>query len=97
MPVFLWAGAISGLIGVLLGLRFLYYFSIGQGSGHVQSVILATLLLGSGLLFFVLALLADLIAVNRRLLEKVNWRIGKLEDLSRAAQKDVDILSTQIR
>lgn len=80
MRVFLLLASISCAAGLALGLRFLYFFIIGEGSGHVQSVILTALLLGSGLLFFVLALLADLIAVNRRLLEKTSWRLGQIED-----------------
>lgn len=80
MRFFIWLATLSSAAGFLLGLRFLYYFLIGEGSGHVQSVILTALLLGSGLLLFVLALLADLIAVNRRLLEKTNWRLGQIEE-----------------
>jgi len=80
MRVFLAASVLSGLLGLLVGGRFLYFYLVGEGDGHVQSVILSALLMGSSLLFFVLALLADLIAVNRRLLEKLSWRLGRLED-----------------
>lgn len=83
MRVFMTFAGLSTLAGLALGIRFLYFFAIGEGSGHVQSVILTALLLGAGLLLFVLALLADLIAVNRRLLEKVNWRMDQIEDLLR--------------
>jgi uncharacterized membrane protein len=43
-------------------------------------LILASLLMSMGFLLFILALLADLISVNRRLLEKLNWRVQQLED-----------------
>ena len=66
--------------GFLLALRYLRFLWIGEGAGHVQSVILSGVLMLSGVLFGVIALLADLISVNRRLLEKLNWRIRKLED-----------------
>ncbi len=79
MRVFLFMAGISGALGLLLGLRFLYFYVTGEGSGHVQSVILTALLLGSSLSFFVLALLADLIAVNRRLLERTQWRLSQIE------------------
>jgi len=67
-------------IGFAIGLRFLIFYIGGYGEGHVQSLILAALLMGSGLLLAVVAMLADLVSVNRRLLEKINWRLGKLED-----------------
>ncbi|MCF3649186.1 glycosyltransferase family 2 protein [Synoicihabitans lomoniglobus] len=85
MTFFFTVGGLVGGAGLLLGLRFFYFFLIGEGGGHVQSVILSALLLGSGLLLWVLALVADLIAVNRRLLEQANWRIGRLEDQLRSA------------
>jgi hypothetical protein len=46
----------------------------------VQSLILSALLLGSGIFLSVIGLIADLISVNRRLLEKLDWRIKKLEE-----------------
>ena len=58
------------LPGLLLSLRFLYYYLVGSGSGHVQSLILASLLLILGALTALCGLLADLISVNRKLLEK---------------------------
>lgn len=73
------AGLVSS-VGVILGIRYLYFVYIGEGSGHIQSVVLAALMLGSGLLLMVVALITDLISVNRKLLEKVDYRISKLED-----------------
>ncbi len=80
MRFFITLSVLVSLAGLGLGVRYLYFFAIGEGSGHIQSVILAALLLGSGLLLVVVALITDLIAVNRKLLEKIDWRIGKLED-----------------
>ena len=60
-------------VGLLLGLRFLYYFWIGNGTGHVQSVILAGVLLTVGFQTMLVAFLADLLAANRRLLEDVRF------------------------
>jgi len=67
------------LVGFILGLRFLYFYSTGAGSGHIQSVILAALLLGIGIFLFLVGLLADLIAVNRRLLEDLEARLQRME------------------
>jgi glycosyltransferase involved in cell wall biosynthesis len=75
-------GVISFSIGMLLSLRFLYFYIAGNGSGHVQSLILAALLLGTGFFLCVVGLLADLISVNRQLLEKMDWRVHRLEERS---------------
>lgn len=66
-------------LGFMLGLRFLYYYSSGDGSGHVQSLILASILLGVGFQTMLTAFLADLLAVNRRLMEDVQYRVKTLE------------------
>jgi glycosyltransferase involved in cell wall biosynthesis len=72
-------GAVLVGIGMLIDLRFLYFFFTNGGSGHIQSLILATLLILIGFFLVVIGLLADLIAVNRQLLEKLDWRLQKIE------------------
>jgi hypothetical protein len=67
------------LPGLLLGIRFLYFFAIGSGAGHIQSLILATILSIVGVQVLVLGLVADLMATNRRLLEDVLYRVRRLE------------------
>jgi hypothetical protein len=57
--------------GCALGLRYLYFTALGEGDGHVQSVILSALLIGMGVFTGLIGILADLIAVNRKLLEKL--------------------------
>ena len=66
-------------LGFLLGLRFLYYLAVGQGQGHVQSVVLAGVLLGMGFQTCLIAFIADLLSVNRKLLEDVQSRVKKSE------------------
>ncbi len=73
-------GVISFVLGFLIGLRFLYFYFTSGGSGHIQSIILAALLLGIGFFLTVIGLLADLISVNRKLLEKVDWHVQQLEE-----------------
>ena len=67
-------------LGMLIGLRFLYFYLIKAGAGHVQSLILAALLMGLGFFLAIVGLLADLISVNRKLLEKLDWRAQKIEE-----------------
>jgi len=73
-------GTVFFLVGFLIGLRFLVYYLWGEGTGKVQSLILASMLMGTGFYVFIMGLLADLISVNRKLLEQVDWRIQRLED-----------------
>ena len=74
------AGSIF-LVGIALGVRYLYLISIGEGAGHVQSVILAATLLGIGSFVLLIGIIADLIATNRKLLEKVDWRLQRLNEI----------------
>jgi len=73
-------GVILFSLGMLIGLRFLYFYLTKAGAGHIQSVILAALLMGMGFFLTIVGLLADLISVNRKLLEKVDWRAQKIEE-----------------
>lgn len=61
-------------LGFLLGLRFLYFYLSGDGTGHLQSVVLAGVLMGMGFQTGLIAFVADLLAVNRKLLENINSR-----------------------
>ena len=68
---FVGIGALLFAAGFALGLRYTYFAWIGEGAGHLQSVILSALLMGMGMLTGLIGILADLISVNRRLLEKL--------------------------
>lgn len=70
---------IPALIGLGIGIRFLVFFFTGMGNGHVQSLILACTLLIIGFITFVIGLLADTIAANRRILEDVQYHVRKLD------------------
>jgi hypothetical protein len=73
---FMSLGLLALFFGLLIGFRFLYfYFFSHDASGHIQSLILASILLGMGFQAFALAFLADLLAVNRRLMEDVQYRM----------------------
>jgi glycosyltransferase involved in cell wall biosynthesis len=73
---FLTPGIFSFLLGFFLGIRFLYFYIItGTGTGHIQSLILAALLMTMGGFLAVTGLIADLISVNRKLLEDIDYRV----------------------
>ena len=79
LRVFLTLGTLPFLAGVALVARFFYFYLIGDGAGHVQSLVIATLLVVLGVQTFLLGLLADLIARNRHLSEETNYRLKKIE------------------
>jgi glycosyltransferase involved in cell wall biosynthesis len=80
LQFFAFFGAASLLSGLIISCRFLYFYFTGNGGGHIQSLLLSILLMGIGFFLLVTALVADLISVNRKLLEQVRWRIWRLED-----------------
>lgn len=67
------------LAGLLLSLRFVYFFILGQGNGHIQSLILAAVLLIVGFQTFLIGLVADLISSNRKILEDLIYRVRRIE------------------
>ena len=65
--------------GFLLGLRFLYYYFVGEGSGKLQSLVLSSILIGAGFQTILTAFVVDLLSVNRKLLEDIQYRLKKIE------------------
>jgi glycosyltransferase involved in cell wall biosynthesis len=83
---FLYLGTAFLLPGLVLGLRFLLHYLGGDGQGHVQSLILAAVLLVTAVVVYASGILADLVAANRVLLEEVRARLLRAEvDRARAA------------
>lgn len=70
LRIFTGLSLLPGTAGLVLLLRYLYFFLMGEGSGHVQSVITGSALEIIAFLIFLLGLLSDLIAKNRRLMEE---------------------------
>ncbi len=76
---FMLCGSIFLFSALLICIRFLYFFLDGGGSGHIQSLILAGVLFNLGFFLSISGVIADLISVNRRLMEDVQWRLRKIE------------------
>lgn len=72
-------GIISFLLGLGIGIRFLVYYFMGQGGGHIQSLILASTFMMIGVFTYIIALQADIIAANRKILEDVQYHVRKLD------------------
>jgi len=65
--------------GIVLGLRFLYYLVRGGGAGHVQSLILATAFAIVGFQICLIGLIADLVRLNRKMLEETLYHVRRME------------------
>lgn len=74
---FIIIGLLFLLTGTVLGGRFVYYFLTGSGQGHVQSLILASILLLTGVQVSLIAVLSELISINRKLLENIQNMVKK--------------------
>lgn len=57
------------LLGAVPFARFLYFVANGDGDGHLQSLVIGSVLLTSSFICFALGIIADLIRINRSLIE----------------------------
>lgn len=69
------SGTLIILIGFLGIVRFLIFFFSGIGTGHVQSLVLSSVLIILGFVTIVLGVMADLISVNRRTLDIIRRKL----------------------
>ena len=79
LKVFTISGGIIFLVGFIIGCRYLFFFFQGQTEGHIQSLILSAITLIVGFQIIMMGIAAELIAVNRQLLEDIQLRIKKKE------------------
>jgi len=79
LRVFTALGGLSVISGLILGIRFLYFYLSGQGGGHVQSLIFSAILMIVGFQIFLIGLLADLVGFNRIILERLLYRLRQVE------------------
>ncbi len=77
MRTFFYSALVPALAGLFLCLRFLYYYIFDSGSGHLQSLILAAILLIVAFHLISLGVLADLISANRKLINETTFQLNK--------------------
>lgn len=71
-------GLIPLLIGIGIGVRYLVFLFMGAAGGHVQSLILASILILMGFMTIIIGLQADIIAKNRAILEDIQYKVRQL-------------------
>ena len=79
LQVFSIIGLLLMLIGLVPVVRFLVFYFSGEGAGHIQSLVIGGAFIVIGFITFVIALLADLINFNRRLLEITLEKTRRME------------------
>jgi hypothetical protein len=77
--VFVLIGSALTAGGLVLGLRYAWFWAQGDIRGHLQSAILSVLLLILGFQTLQWGIMADLVASNRKLLEDLLYRVRKGE------------------
>lgn len=83
-------GTVLFLIGIGIGIRFLVYYFNGLGAGHIQSLILSSMMIILGVMTWIVGLQADIIAANRKLLEDIQYHVRKLDCDREMAKKETE-------
>jgi glycosyltransferase involved in cell wall biosynthesis len=76
---FMTLGSIPFILGFLLGVRWLVFYLEGSPRTRIPSLILASLLMLIGVQLWIFGLVADLLSVNRKVLEDIQLRIRRIE------------------
>jgi glycosyltransferase involved in cell wall biosynthesis len=95
LKVFSGIGGILCFMGLLIVLRFIYfYFKVSGPTGHTQSLIIAAILIILGFQILVIGLIAELLSANRKLLEDCLYRV-KIFELSITSEEEIKRLRSR--
>jgi len=87
LQVFFLIGTALSVVGAIPILRFFYFYAMGEGGGHLQSLVLGGVLVMMGFIAYLAGLVADLISFNRQLLEMTLEKVRRME-LERAEKSE---------
>ncbi|MDD6812332.1 MAG: glycosyltransferase family 2 protein [Lachnospiraceae bacterium] len=79
LKCFTYLASLPTILGLGYAIRFILYYAMGKGSGHVQSLILGCTLIIIGFLTFMIGLVADVIAANRKILQDTQYHARRSE------------------
>lgn len=83
-------GTVPFVLGLLIGIRFLYFIGMGDSAGHIQSLILTSILLMIGFVTYMIGIVADVVAKNRMILEDTQYHIRSMHYNNNACIDEVD-------
>ena len=67
------------LLDLQIAVLLMILLGMGEGDGHIQSLILTAIFIMMGFQTITIGLLGDTIASNRKILEDVQYRVRKME------------------
>jgi glycosyltransferase involved in cell wall biosynthesis len=79
LRVCFYVGTILGLIGVFPIVRFLISYALGNGAGHIQSLVIGGVFLVLGFIAYMFGIIADIVNFNRQLIEITLEKVRRLE------------------
>jgi hypothetical protein len=77
--VFMTLAAIVGLAALVIFARYLWFYLAGEGAGHVQSLILGSMLFLAAVQLAALGVIGDVLAGSRVLQQRVLERVRRVE------------------
>lgn len=90
LKCFTYLAIVPLVLGMAIGCRFLVFMAMGQSGGHIQSLILGCTLIIIGFLTFMIGLVADVIAANRRVLQDTQYHVRRTEYGALYAQQKME-------
>ncbi len=88
LRVFFYLGLTLSVIGSIPILRFLGFYFVGDGAGHLQSLVLGWVLLTMGFITFMIGRVADIISFNCQLIEMALKRVRRMQLQMETDEKD---------
>ena len=79
LKVFTYIGSLVFIVGFYGGVRFLYFYWIGEASAHLASLVASGVLMILGFQILMLGLVADAISGSRKLTEDLLYRVRSME------------------
>ena len=79
LRVFLIAAAVVAVPAAVIWVRFLYFFFSGEGSGHIQSLILGSMLFIVAVQLAALGVIGDILSGSRILQQRILERVRRVE------------------
>ena len=67
------------IIGVAIGIRYIVFIFLGRATGNIQSLILCSLLIMISIMIWVLGMMADVIAANRKISQEIQKRTRDID------------------
>lgn len=87
---FLMIGMGLSVIGIAFFIRYFVFMCIGQGAGHMQSLIFASTMLIAGVQTIMVGLLGDVISANRKILQDIQYHVRKIDYDKESGKNDAN-------